>query len=240
MAERRTQMGTYVFACQILLNPKADTSMGFQEDWLNFWPAQRHDNLNKYILVDPASSKKKKENDYTVIMVVGLGPDRNYYVVDMLRDRLNLTEKARRVLYLHQQYQPLGVGYEEYGLQADIEYIKLVQQEVNYRFKITELGGATSKNDRIAAFLPIVEAGRLFLPERMVRQNYLGHQEDLTQAFIREAMVPWPYGLHDDMLDTLARIMDAPLGATFPLHQPIIAEGADERRNEWDPMEYLH
>jgi len=240
MEEKRRMMGTYIFACQILLNPKADSALGFKEEWLQFWPAMQHDNLNKYILVDPASSKKKKENDYTVMGVIGLGPDRNYYLIDMIRDRLNLTEKARRLIHLHQQYQPLAVGYEQYGLQADIEYLQLVQKEINYRFKITELGGQTSKNDRIAAFLPIVEAERFYVPERLVRQNYLGHQEDLTQVFIREELVPWPYGLHDDILDMIARIQDGAMGAVFPQAVPNLPDGYDERQNEWDPVrDYL-
>lgn len=239
LEDRRRKMGTYVFSCQILLNPKADAALGFKEEWFQFWPAATWENLNCYLIVDPASSKKKKENDYTVMMVIGLGPDRNVYWVDGLRDRINLTEKFRRLVYFHRTYDILATGYEEYGLQADIEYMNLEMARINYRFKITPLGGPTSKNDRIAAWLPTVEAERFYVPERLVRQNYLHQQEDLTQVLIREEAIPWPYGLHDDMLDTLARIDDPELGAVFPQAITIFPDNYDERRNDWDPMDYL-
>ena len=46
------------------------------------------DGLSRYILVDPAS-EKKKDNDYTAMVVIGLGADDNYYILDIVRDRLN-------------------------------------------------------------------------------------------------------------------------------------------------------
>jgi hypothetical protein len=45
--------------------------------------------MNKLMLVDSANAKKK-HSDYTVIWIVGLGADRNWTVLDVLRDRLDL------------------------------------------------------------------------------------------------------------------------------------------------------
>ena len=236
MAKKKKAMGSYVFACQILLDPKADSVAGFDEEWLRYWPAVKWDNLNRYIIVDPASSKKRKENDYTVMMVLGLGPDNNYYLIDCIRDRLNLTEKAVRLFYLHRTYRPLRVGYEEYGLQADIEHIELAQDQENYHFDITPLGGKIAKDDRIERLVPVFEAHRVYIPKTLQRVNYQGTQEDLVKIFIHEEYTAWPYALHDDMLDTMARILDPAMEAEFPELKIPVPPGTDRKRNEWDPL----
>jgi hypothetical protein len=71
----------------MLQNPTADRSQGFNEDRIRYWAADRWNGLNRYILADPAS-KKKTSSDYTCFMVIGLGGDKNYYTIDMVRDRL--------------------------------------------------------------------------------------------------------------------------------------------------------
>jgi predicted phage terminase large subunit-like protein len=171
--------------------------------------------LNVYIIVDPANTKKKR-SDYTAIMVVGYGNDDNFYILDMIRDRLTLTEKARILMELHRQYKPLKVGYEVYGLQADIEHIKYIQQQETYNFHITELGGKVSKEDRIVKLMPLFEQHRIFLPDRCMKTNYEGMTVDLTQAFINEEFLAFPFGPHDDMLDCLSRILDDDLSVRPP------------------------
>ena len=215
LAEKRRDMGPYTFGCQMLLDPKADETQGFKEEWLRVWPAQHTKDLNLYILVDPAS-KKKKENDYTFMVVVGLGDDENYYVVTMIRDRLNLTERANALFALHRQFRPLSVGYEEYGLQADIEHMKDRMARENYRFDITPLGGRVGKEDRIKRLVPLFEQGRVMLPETCFRVNHEGINEDLTRIFVDDEFLPFPVAAHDDMLDGLARIQDP----SFPMKSP--------------------
>ncbi len=236
MAEKRRDMGTFIFACQILLDPKAGDAMGFKDDNLRYWRAQHFDHLNIYILVDPAGSKKNKGNDYTVFMIVGLGPDQNYYVIDMIRDRLNLNERTARLFSLHRQYRPIAVGYEEYSMQADIEHIQDQQEKLNYRFDITPLKGKVAKNERIGGLIPLSEDHRLYLPESCPRVNYDNVTEDLTRVFINEEYRVWPYSLHDDMLDCLARIRDPELGAEFPAADDYFAQTHAD--GEYDELDY--
>jgi predicted phage terminase large subunit-like protein len=215
LAEKRRDMGLYTFGCQMLQNPKADTTMGFHEKWLKFWKPSTS-NLNIYILCDPAS-EKNKSSDYTVFMVVGYGGDQNYYVITFIRDKLNLAERTRTLLDLHRQYRPVAVGYEKYGMQSDIEHIKEIQAQKNYRFEIIELGGSMPKNDRIRRLVPIFEYGRIYIPEFLVRPDYGGRSVNLTQSFINDEYLAFPVSAHDDMLDCLARICDE----DFPMTAPI-------------------
>ena len=220
LAEKRREMGPYTFGCQMLLDPKADEAQGFKEDWLTYWTAKHTENLTTYILVDPAG-KKTKDSDYTFMGVVGFGADRVYRVITMIRDRLSLTERADALFDLHKEYRPLGVGYEEYGLQADIEHMQDRMERENYHFRITPLGGKLGKEDRIRRMVPIFEQGRMLLPETCNKKNREGVIEDLTQVFIDEEYLPFPVGAHDDMLDGLARIFDLGIDAAAVFPVPI-------------------
>lgn len=159
---------------------------------------------NRVLLVDPASGKYRNRGDYTSMWVVGIGPDGNEYILDGVRDRLNLTGRAEKVFDLVRRWKPAVVGYEEYGLQADIEHIKIEQERQQYRFRVIPLGGGTKKEDRIRRLIPGLQQGRVWLPESMVRQCADGHQRDIILDLIGE-MESFPVGAHDDALDCLAR-----------------------------------
>lgn len=216
LAERRRDMGAYTFSCQMLLNPLADESQGFKNEWLKYYDGElSRQGLNIYMLVDPANAKKAN-SDYTAIFVIGLGADNNYYVLDMVRDRLNLTERAEAVMALHKIYKPKRVGYEKYGKDSDIQHIEFKMQQENYRFEIQELGGRMSKIDRIRRLIPLFEQKRVFLPRTLHKTNYEGKVINLTQSFVQEEYLAFPISLHDDMLDCLARICDNDMQTIFP------------------------
>ena len=219
LAKKRRDMGPYVFACQMLLNPTASSLTNFRRSWLRFWIPINLAGFNKYLLCDPAGSKNKS-SDYTVFAVIGLGPDRNYYLLDMIRDRLSLSERTNALFALHQQYRPLAVGYEKYGLQSDIEHFEEVMADRNYRFEITPLGGNMAKNARIERLQPIFEQKRFYIPEKLIKSGKNG-QRDLTQEFINEEYLEYPLPRHDDMLDCISRIKDPDLEATFPMAAPV-------------------
>lgn len=218
LAEKRRVQGIYTFGTQMLLNPKGDSSQGFQRSWICTMKGQPHGRgLNKYILVDPANAKRKS-SDWTTMGVIGLGADGNYNLLDLVRDRLNLNERADALFRLYEKWLPIsGVGYEEYGLQADIAHIEHLQQERNYRFKITPLGGSMSKIDRIKRLIPVFEQGRFYLPCSLHRTIYDKTTIDLIHVFVEEEYVPFPVSVHDDILDMLARILDEDMKVKWPL-----------------------
>lgn len=214
LAAKRGDMGPYVFGCQMLQDPKADETQGFKREWLKYATSNWR-NLNRYILIDPASAKKKT-SDYTAGWVLGLGDDSNIYVLDMVRDRLSLTQRADLLFNWHRRWQPLGVGYEKYGKDADIEHIEDRMERENYRFKVTELGGAMPKVDRIRRLIPWFEKGRIFLMPQLMKANYEGVTVDLTKTFIDEEYEAFPVSSHDDMLDALARVLDEDMPISWP------------------------
>lgn len=217
---KRAEMGPYTYAAQILLNPKADAMQGFKRDWLKTYKRINQKDLNWYLLFDAASSKKRG-SDYTAGWAVGLGKDSNYYCVPLVRDRLNLKERADRVFEAHRKYKPKQTRYEKYGLMADIEHMQAKMENENYRFPITEVAGVTSKADRIKRLLPLFEAGRIWFPESLHITDWQKIPVDLIQAFVEEEYMAFPVGLHDDMLDALSRIAEPELKLIWPKEEKI-------------------
>jgi len=217
LAETRQRMGPYTFAAQFLLDPAAERDQAFHDDWLRYFDPDEGstDEMRKYLLVDPASSKKKG-SDYTVMAVIGLGADQNYYLLDAVRDRLNLTERCAALFRLHRKWRPERVGFERYGMLSDIEYIHEKQRLENYRFEIVELGGKLSKEDRIRRLIPIFESGRFYLPKSLWRVTLEGRREDLVTTFVEQEYKPFPVAVHDDMFDAISRISDPEIGTTWP------------------------
>ncbi len=217
--EKRRDMGPHTFAAQILLNPKADSLKGFKREWLRYY-STAPTKTNNYILIDAASSKKKG-SDYTAMWVVGLGTDGNFYALDIVRDRLSLTERTERLFALHRKWKPLQVRYEKYGAMADIEHIKTEQEKQQYRFDITEVGGQTSKVDRIGRLIPVFEQGKFYLPKTLHVTNYEKVTVDLVHTFIEQEYMPFPVGVHDDMADSLARLLEPDLKLVWPKEEEI-------------------
>jgi predicted phage terminase large subunit-like protein len=217
LTEKRRDMGPYTFGSQMLQNPVADNSMGFKTEWLSYYEKANLDfkGWNLYVIVDPAN-EKKKSNDYTVIVVIGLAPDGNYYLIDGVRDRLNLTERTSKVFEFVREYNPLKVIYEKYGIQSDDQHIKYVMEQQNYRFNIMTIGGATPKNDRIKRLIPIFEQGKFWLPKKLFFTDHEGKTKDFVRDFIEDEFDSFPVCIHDDMLDCIARIVDPKAFVIFP------------------------
>ena len=208
LKEKRRDMGPYTFGTQMLLNPKGDETQGFKRDWLRYY--DKHNNgegMNRYILVD-AANEKRKENDYTSMWVIGLGPDRNFYVLDIVRDRINLSQRTKRLFNLHRKWRPLQVRYERYGMMGDIQHIQSEQEAANYRFDVIEVAGQTPKADRIKRLVPLFEQRRVYLPHSYHVTDYEGQTRDLIHDFVEQEYLAFPVSAHDDMLDALARIAE--------------------------------
>ena len=227
--EKRRDFGPYTYAAQILMNPKADALQGFKREWLRHYKRMASvSKMNGYIMVDAASSKKKG-SDYTGMMVVGLNVDRKRYVLDMVRDRLNLKERSDRIFSLHRKWSGMGlkiqhVRYERYGLMADIEHLNSRMEAENYRFRIVEVAGVTSKHDRIKRLIPLFEQGEIWLPETIWVTDWQRETVDLVRSFVEEEYMAFPVGLHDDMLDALSRIAEPDLKLVWPKEEKPVEE----------------
>lgn len=207
--KEKATLGSYAFAGQYQQRPSPEGGGEFRKEWWHEYESITPETLNKYILVDPANSKKKN-TDYTSAWVVGFGEDKNCYIVDMIRDKLNIKERNDLMFELHKKHKPLGVYYQQYGIECDSGYMKTEMGRVNYHFEITPVSNRLGKIDRIRRLIEWFYNGRIWFPNTMYKTNYLGKVHDLVDVFIHQEYLPFPVGVNDDMLDALAMLCFIP------------------------------
>lgn len=224
--ELRIDLGEYNFSGQYLQEPVPVGGGEFKPEWIEYYSTVKPKTMNLYILVDAAggdevNKKKKKTSDFTAMMVVGLGTDNNYYLLDIVRDRLNPTERVEMLFILHRKWntlcgKPPKVGYEKYGLMTDTHYIRKHMDNENYRFPLVELGGKMMKEERIRRLIPDMQRGRWYFPAELKYIDNEGRVFDLVSEIIKSEMPTFPRARFDDGLDALSRIKDEDLQAVFP------------------------
>jgi len=217
---KRQRLGPYVYNSQMLLNPTAKDEQKFRYEWLN-WYRTLPDTLSKYLVCDPANAKKEKAtgSNYTVFWLWGFDLAGNMFVLDIIRDRLTLTERWKALKNIRLKWPGiLRIGYEQYGMAADIQHFEEMMQIEGTYFNIIELKGTKlTKMDRIARLIPKFEQRRVYLPERLSFINKEGEEQDLIDIFVKEEYLKYPFSRFDDMLDAASRIEDEVLEATPPI-----------------------
>jgi phage terminase large subunit-like protein len=170
-AQKKLTQGPATIACQMLQNPAAGNEAMFKKEWLSFIDI-RPATLNVYIMVDPASSKKKA-SDNTAMAVVGIDAGGNKYLLDGFRHKMNLRERweamrgLRRIWQAQPGVQLVKVGYERYGLQSDLEYFEECMQREKDAFDIVELNWTAervqAKDDRVQRLVPDFASKRFYM-----------------------------------------------------------------------------
>jgi len=217
-------LGPYGTASQLQQRPSPKGGGEFKRSWLNYY-LKKPLNGNRYIIVDPAGERKpgqKGKRDNTAMGVIEFCGDGNYYLIDGVRAKLNLVERTTLLFQWHRTYKPLGVGYEQYGMQADIAHIKEKMEEQSYRFRITELGGSLRKEDRIRRLVPLFHHGKIWLPEALHKTDTNGQMVNIISQFVEEEYLPFPVARFDDFFDMLSRICDEEMDMAQPeVRQPM-------------------
>lgn len=191
-------------------NPVPDGGGEFKKSWVEYYDNPPPKNkLATMMLVDPATQVKKR-SDYTAIWIIGIGGDENYYVLDIVRDKLNLSDRVDLIFKLHKKWRPRVVRYERYAMQTDIEHLKSEMDRRVYRFKIQEItrSGRIKKEDRIRRLIPTFKDGHIIFPRELMYTDYSGRTQDLVRIFIEEEMATFPVARHDDLIDALSQLSE--------------------------------
>lgn len=212
-------------------NPISREGAWFKRDWfLTYDPSKMKDSdrrawyrsMKRYIFVDTASAKKK-DSDKTVMWVVGLAPDHNYYVLDGVADHLSLSERTERIFSLVRKWDPTNVYWESIGAMADYEHILEKQNAEGMHFRITKLHQSVAKSDRIRWLEPVFKDGDLFFPVRLFYRDVKGVEHDLTMDFLENEFAVYPSVRHDDMIDDLANIKHPDVQLLWPRDPKAVA-----------------
>lgn len=210
LEQKVREQGKYTFSAQMLLNPVPDGSIKLHPEDIQYYDSAEEipEIRNAYLVCDPANAGQK-QSDYTTMLVLGYDETGDLWLLDGIHDKVDLGRRWNLVCDLSQNNKVCMVGYEQYGMQSDIEYFDMEIKRGRGRCPaIKKLGGVSNKKDRILRLVPLLEQRRIHLPRTMSRISYSDNQEyDLTKVLVQE-ITDFPFGRHDDAVDALSRIFD--------------------------------
>ena len=202
------QSDMWVYNCQMLLKPEDPARRQFTQAMIAYFDSIPR-GCNFYLLVDPAS-KRKKKSDYTVMLIVAVGwvkGELKYLIVDGVRDKLNPKQRIDTAIDLAIKWGIRESGWEEVGLGDDNFYLEEKRREKQIYFTVTPVKTSqVSKEDRIRNILmPEYAQHKWLWPNKNSLVKYSlfdGKNYDLTVDMDFE-MMQFPLCEHDDLLDTM-------------------------------------
>lgn len=212
--DRCQSWGEYDYYGQMLQDPTAAKGKRFKKDWIQFYD-ELPSNLYKYIFVDPATTQNS-ESDYTAMAVIGTSHDHKFYLVDLVRDKVDVFERFNILSGLNKQYEPEMVYYEAQNGNTDLEVfdremlrLPSKDQFIIDRVHSNETG---SKVKRIKNLGAEFRRGNFLLPRELVyTQQDNGEDIELIETFINVEYLTFPANKnHDDMLDAMSWVMKVP------------------------------
>ena len=193
----RTEKGSSEFSSQYLNNPVDEETATFKRTWFRYYDDNdlRGKIMNRYITVDPAISQLQ-ESDYTAMVCLGVDNFNNWFVLEVIRDRMNPLQIIDKLFALNEKWRPFTIGIETVSFQKTIQYF--LQEEMRKRgvfLPITELkpDRRESKEMRIKSIQPRYEVGVVYHPR-------MGYNID----YLEDELIRFPKGQHDDIIDALS------------------------------------
>ena len=171
-----------VFSAHYLQDPRDSANQVFRPEYFKAYEV-RPRTLNIAIIVDPSKGRGAR-SDRTAIAVIGVSQEGTKYLLDGLCHRMNLSQRWKHLARLYRRWvnapgvMSVTVGYEQYGMQTDLEYIEEQMQLNGPHFHIKEVNwvreGSQSKEDRIERLEPDFKNRRFYVPVCVWRPDHGG------------------------------------------------------------------
>jgi predicted phage terminase large subunit-like protein len=201
-------------------NPVPDEGLFFTKDLFRFRPhLPQTEELITYAAWDLAIGSKNS-NDYTVGIVVGLDYQDNLWVLDMLRGRWgDLDKVANHIVDLHTKYRCSLTGIEKGQLELALKPIlSRVMKKRNTYIALAEGESALKPiTDKVVRARP--------LQGRMQQGGVLFPSDQPWVDALRNELLRFPAGVHDDCVDALAWAVRMTSGVAPPVKPSTMAQG---------------
>jgi len=185
----RASIGSRAFEALYQCSPSQAEGNVFKREWWKFYRARP---AFEYIIHSwDTAFKAKAGNDYSVCTVWGV-TDTGYYLLEVLRERLEMPELKRLCTIGYERDHPNDVLIEDAASGQSL--IQEIKRES--RMPIRPVKVDSDKVSRAYAVTPLIEAGRVYLPE----------YAPWLSSYIEE-LSAFPNGEHDDMVDSTTQAL---------------------------------
>jgi predicted phage terminase large subunit-like protein len=186
LEDRRRVLGEYGFNALFQQRPSPPAGGLFKRSW---WQTHRElPQLDRIITSWDLTFKDGPNSDYVVGLVIGQ-KGATFYLLDCIRDRLDITETIPAIVNTFNRYKPVATVVEDKANGPAV--ISMLKSKIPGLIAVNPQGG---KFSRAAAISPMIEAGNVYLPER----------SSWASALIEEAAA-FPNAAHDDQVDALSQ-----------------------------------
>ena len=203
------EQGEDIFAAQYQQCPTQPTGVMIKRNYLQYYDSMPllHKRSPYLIQSWDTASGVDGHNDYSACVTVLLDEENNYYVVDVVRDRLLYPDLKDLAIAQAKKYKPTTILIEAAGLGKTLAD-NLRAMGLPARAVIPE----GDKEERVSIQLEKFKKGQVFFPRQA---PWLAALENELFAF--------PIGRHDDQLDALVQAL---------AHYPVLVPRQPKRLDE--------
>lgn len=176
-------IGAHKFAALYQQRPAPESGSTFKRQWCN----QRYrelPQLKQTVMAVDSAFKTGAASDYSAMVIAGTD-GKNYYLINVFRDRLEYPDLRRAIIDHFNRFRPTCVLIEDAASgQSAIQDLRR-----DTAIPIVPVKAKGSKQSRADVVSPLWEAGKVYLPEAEWVEDFI---EELTS---------FPVAPHDDMVD---------------------------------------
>ena len=196
---KKEEMGTYMYATQMMLDPTPLEKMIFKPYWTRYYNVAPE--TKNILCIDPAIGETKRHCD-SAFIVLGGAANGLIYILETVSGQLNPTEQVKLAFALMRKYEVRklvveNIAFQEMLAQAfelerdrvDDKGVK-INEDVHFSVVRETPGGKESKDARIKLMVPYFEFGKVLITKDMKK----------LEKQLRE----YPYGRKRDLIDDLA------------------------------------
>lgn len=195
--QRRRRLNPREFTALYQQQPYIEGGNLIKTEWWQYYPADlKPERFASLIIAADTAFKKSEMSDYSVAVVAGLDRTGDIYIVDVMRGRYEFPELKQRLIRLNNTWR--GKGLRATYIEDKASGQSLLQElKRQSGMSVIPYKTVHDKVARVNAILPLIEGGRVFLPD----------EAPWLDAFVDEA-VTFPGATHDDQVDAMCIAVD--------------------------------
>ena len=188
--QRMEKSNPYNFAGQYMQRPSPLGGGIFRTDWWQYYSVLPQ--TKRIIQSWDTAFKAKEGNDYSVC-TTWAECDKGFYLIDVFKQRAEFPELKRAAVNLYNTYKPHAVLVEDKASGQSL--IQELKRETN--MAIVPIKVDSDKVSRAYAITPLIESGRVYLPEKAYwLLDYI------------HSLATFPNAAHDDDVDSTTQALN--------------------------------